>query len=312
MKRLLITGANGFIGSRIVQKLSLKKFEVHTLSRNSDHRFSSQIYQHILDINKYSDVKAVVNEIKPQYLIHLAGVTTIKDSVSDYLNTAKSIYVATVNLAEACRQEVQDFRQFLMAGSSKEYGPTKSGLKRITENTPLLPNNPYGIAKVAAENYLAYLNMNYKFPYTVMRTFTTYGRTDNTNFFIEKTIHDMLVGSEVRVIEPHAVRDWIYIEDTVEGYLCALGNKNAVGEAFNLCSGMGHTAMEVVDAVRKHTASGSKIKKGGKSNSFDPKILVGSNLKAARLLGWKPKYSLEKGLEATIHTVKASNTFSRY
>ena len=305
MKRLLITGSNGFIGSNLLQKLSFKKFEVHTLSRNLNIKYNKNIHQHILDINQYSEVTTLINKIKPQYVIHLAGVATIKESISDYLNTAKSIYVATVNLAEACRN-VQDFKQFLMAGSSKEYGSIELKSRKIVENTLLLPNNPYGIAKVAAEKYLAYLNTAYGFPYTVMRTFTTYGRTDSTNFFIEKTIYDMLKGSEVRIIEPNAVRDWIYIGDTAAGYLHALGNKNAIGEAFNLCSGVGHTAIDVVNIIRKFTNSKSKVKIGGKSNSFDPKVLIGSNSKAFRLLGWKPRYNLEKGLEATIRLIKSA------
>jgi nucleoside-diphosphate-sugar epimerase len=116
----------------------------------------------------------------------------------------------------------------------------------------------------------------------------------------------MLKGSEVRIIEPNAIRDWIYIADTVEGYLHALDNKNAIGEAFNLCSGTGHTAIDVVNIIRKFTNSKSKVKIGGKSNSFDPKILIGNNSKAFRLLGWKPKYSLEKGLEATIRSIKST------
>ena len=311
MEKLLITGSNGFIGSNLLQKLSFKKFEVHTLSRNLNPKFGRNIHQHILDINQYSEVKTLINRIKPQYVVHLAGVTTIKESVSDYLNTAKSIYVATVNLAEACRN-VQDFKQFLMAGSSKEYGSIEPKSKKIVETTPLLPSNPYGIAKVAAEKYLAYLNTAYKFPYTVMRTFTTYGRINNTDFFIEKTIHDMLEDSEVLIIEPDAIRDWVYIDDTVEGYLHALGNKNAMGEAFNLCSGTGHTAMDVVDIIRKFTNSKSKIKIWGKSNSFDPRVLVGSNLKTFRLLDWKPMYDLEKGLKATMRSIKASHNIQKY
>lgn len=305
MKKLLITGSNGFIGSNLLQKLSFKKFEIHTLSRNLNIKYGRNIHQHILDINQYSEVTTLINKIKPQHVIHLAGVTTIKESTSDYLNTAKSIYVATVNLAEACRN-VQDFKQFLMAGSSKEYGPIESKSRKIVENTPLLPNNPYGIAKVAAEKYLTYLNTAYGFPYTVMRTFTTYGRIASTDFFIEKTIHDMLKGSEVRIIEPNAIRDWIYIDDTVAGYLRALDNKNAIGGAFNLCSGTGHTVMDVVNIISKFTNSKSKLKIGGKSNSFDPKVLIGSNSKAFKLLGWKPRYNLEKGLEATIRSIKST------
>ena len=311
MKKLLITGSNGFIGSNLVQVIPQKKFEVHTLSRSMYPGFNKSINQHILDMNKYEQVTNLINDIKPQYVIHLAGVATIKESVYDYLNTAKSIYVSTVNLAEACRN-VQDFKQFLMAGSSKEYGSIESKSRKIVENTPLLPNNPYGIAKVAAEKYLTYLNTAYGFPYTVMRTFTTYGRTDSTDFFIEKTIHDMFKGSEVQIIEPNAIRDWIYIEDTAAGYLHALGNKNAVGEAFNLCSGVGHTAIDVVNIIRKFTKSKSKVKIRGKSNSFDPEVLIGSNSKAFRLLGWRPRYNLERGLEATIRLINPTTHKQSY
>ena len=305
MKKLLITGSNGFIGSKLVQIIPQKKFEVHTLSRSMYPGFNKSINQHILDMNKYEQVTNLINDIKPQYVIHLAGVATIKESVYDYLNTAKSIYVATINLAEACRLGVRNFKQFLLAGSSKEYGFIGPINRRITEAMLLLPNNPYGIAKAAAEKYLAYLNENYRFPYTVMRTFTTYGRTDSIDFFIEKTIHDMLENSKVHIIEPNSVHDWVYINDTVNGYLRALDNKNAIGNAFNLCSGVGYTTLDIVNIIRKFTGSKSKVEIGGKSNAFDPKILVGSNKKAYKLLRWKPRYTIEKGLEATINSIKA-------
>lgn len=304
MEKILITGADGFIGKNLLQSLPIKKFEIHTLVRKDIQSNNKEIFKHILDLNDYVKISNLVETIQPVYVIHLAGITSINESISNYLDAAKTIYVATVNLAEACRSRVSGFKQFIMAGSSKEYGFYKlKKNNRIRETTPLRPNNPYSIAKVAAEQYMGYLYNSYKFPYTVLRTFTTYGRINDTSFFIERTISNMLDNKTIEINEPEATRDWIYVADTVNGYLKALNNPNAIGEAFNVCYGERYTVLEIAKMIKRLTKSKSEIRlMNGKS--LDPKIIVGDNSKIKKLLGWKPRYDMETGLKMIIRAIK--------
>lgn len=304
MEKVLVTGATGFIGRHLVPRLLSEGYAVHTIERRRTEAPARKgLSRHFLDFTDYAGVRRLVGRVKPQYAINLAGISSVLRSMADPAGSASVAYVAAINLAEACRTVVPGFKQFITAGSSIEYGisslPDRS--KRLTETMPLNPKEPYAIAKVAVEMHLAYLRRSYAFPYTVLRGFTAYGRDDNSHF-IEYTIDRMLNNELVRIETPNAVRDWVYIDDLVDCYLRALGNKKAIGQAFNICYGEGRTVIEAAELIAELTGSRSRILRTTSAvRRPDPQIVIGDNSKARRLLGWRPKYSLEKGLQRFVH-----------
>lgn len=308
MDKVLITGATGFIGKEIVAKLK-DKYEIHTLERYVTGRYSldNNTINHYTNLTDYSAVKNVIRKVKPDYVMHLAAISAVSFSYEHPIEVSEVDYIGSVNLAEACYKEAPDFKQFIFAGTSEEYGMTLQDTKhKLTESSPLMPNSPYAVAKVAFDNYLNYMGMAYHFPYTIMRPFNTYGRKDNKHFFIERTITQMLVQDKVYLGDPLAVRDWMYVDDHVNGYLKTIGNKQAIGRAINLCAGTGYTTKDTAEMMAKLTDyKGEIVWHSTPPRPLDARVLIGDNSNAKQILGWEPTVALEEGLKRTIEHWKA-------
>lgn len=307
MDKVLVTGASGFIGKELTKKLiQSKKYEVHTLERYVTARYKmdeSGVRKHYATLTDFVAIKRIIKKVQPQYVIHLAAISPVAFSYDNYVEVTETNYTGTINLAEACLREVSNFKQFIMAGTSEEYGMTLNNKnQKLSEDSGLHPNSPYAVSKVAADLYLRYLFEAYNFPYTTIRPFNTYGRKDNDHFFIERTVSKIIKNEEVTLGDPSAIRDWLYVDDHVDGYIKALGNKKAIGEVIQLCTGKGYTTKETAELIAKIANFKGKIHWGATQHRpLDAKILIGDNKKAAKLLGWKPKYSLEDGLKISIN-----------
>ncbi|MDE1767793.1 MAG: GDP-mannose 4,6-dehydratase [Candidatus Micrarchaeota archaeon] len=306
MEKILLTGATGFVGKELAIKLLEKKYEVHTLERYVTGRYSfegdAKIINHHGSLTDYAAIKHIIKDVKPDFVLHLAAISPVSFSYDHYMEVTEANYLGTINLAEACFREVKNFKQFIFAGTSEEYGMSLQTTKdMLKEDSPLLPNSPYAIAKVAADIYLRYMHSAYGFPVTIMRPYNTYGRKDNSHFFIERTITQMLRGNKVYLGDRGTVRDWLYIDDHVNGYIKAIGNKKAVGEVVQLCTGKGYTTEETANIIARLTGfKGDVVWNSTPKRPLDAKILIGDNSKAKRILGWEPKYDLESGLKMTI------------
>jgi len=134
-----------------------------------------------------------------------------------------------------------------------------------------------------------------------MRPFNTFGRQTNKHFFIERTITQMLTQDKVYLGDPEPVRDWVYVDDHVDAYLKALGNRLAFKQAFNISTGKGYTTKETAELIAKLTGfKGNIMWNQTPHRPLDALMLIGDNSKAKQLLDWKPKYSFEEGLAKTI------------
>ena len=313
MEKILLTGASGFIGQELEKKLIERNSEIHEIhdveryvTGRYDHykdinAEGKHVSKHYIDLKDHHAVKNLVHKVSPDYIIHLAAISPVAYSYEHYLEVTHVNYMASINLAEAARK-LDNFKQFIFAGTSEEYGlaiPDKN--KKLTEKSELKPNSPYAVAKIATDMYLQYMGLAYEFPYTVMRPFNTYGRKDNNHFFIERTITQMLDGKTVKLGDSEAIRDWLYVDDHIEGYMKALGNKKAIGQAIQLSTGKGHTTKETAEIIAEMTGYNGNIEWNAiQKRPLDAKVLIGDNAKAKELLGWEPKYTLEQGLEKTI------------
>ncbi len=309
MKKVMLTGSRGFIGQHLLPELLKKGYEVHELrhlvmegSPQAKHQKGSTTV-HRADITDHEKVKKLVREVSPDYVIHLAGASSVAKSYEDYNGTMEVNYSATVNFAEACRKQ-ENLKQFIFAGSSEEYGAAlKNARQKITEETPLNPTSPYAVSKADADMYLRHMGTAYGFPFTTMRAFNTYGRRHTDAFFIEKAITHMLSDKNgiLELGDPKLIRDWLFVDDHVSGYMKALDNGRAIGETIQLCTGKGHTIKETAEAVSELTGFRGRIKWNAvPKRPNEAEIIIGDNSKAKKLLGWEPKYDLRDGLEKTI------------
>ncbi len=301
-EKILITGTTGFIGNQLARRLT-NKYEVHTLERYVTGRYTlnnDNIINHYANLTDYNKVRQVIREVQPQRVIHLASISAVSFSYDNYIEVNQVNYLGSLNLAEACRQEVNNFKQFIFAGTSEEYGMTLQDKNdKLTETSLLKPNSPYAVSKVAVDNYLQYMGMAYKFPYTIMRPFNTYGRLHNNHFLIERTISQMLNANNKKVYlgDPTPIRDWVYVDDHIDAYVLALQTKKAIGETFNIATTIGWTIEDTVDLIAYHTEfEGQIIWNNTPPRPLDATILIGDNSKAKKILKWKPEYDLEKGI----------------
>ncbi len=299
--KVLVTGGSGFIGAELLPKLVELGHEVCSLERYVTGRYvlGARTDTVFGDLRDGFSIRKLVKDTQPEAVIHLAAISPVAYSYDHPQEVFEVNALGTINLAEACLREVRNFKHFLYAGTSEEYG--NQDKFPATEDAELRPNSPYSVSKVAADEYLQYMRAAYDFPVTVLRPFNTYGRKDNTHFVVERTITQMLQGKTVRLGDPTPMRDFIYVDDHVDAYLTCLNNSKAKGEVFNFCTGRDISIKGLIELISKLTGFKGKIQWNTiPARPLDIKKLLGSYEKAKRVLGWQPKYTLEAGLKKTI------------
>lgn len=298
---MLVTGGSGFIGAELLPKLIELGHEVCSLERYVTGRYvlGARTATVFGDLRDGFSIRKLVKDIQPEAVIHLAAISPVAYSYDHPQEVFEVNALGTVNLAEACLREVPNLKHFLYAGTSEEYG--NQDKFPATEDAELRPNSPYSVSKVAADKYLQYMRAAYDFPVTVLRPFNTYGRKDNTHFVVERTITQMLQGKTVRLGDPTPMRDFLYVDDHVDAYLTCLNNPKAKGEVFNFCTGRDISVKGLIGLISKLTGFKGKVQWNTiPARPLDIKKLLGSYEKAKKVLGWRPKYTLEEGLKKTI------------
>jgi len=297
--RILVTGSVGFIGRNLVPKLVELGHEVWSLERYVTGRtnlFPNTIYA---DLRDGYAIRKAVRQANPHVIIHLAAFSPVSYSYDRPQEVVENNLLGTINLAEEALRDLHGLTQFIFASTSETYG--NNGKKEQDEGSPLQPESPYAVSKVACENYIQYLGRAYDFPYTIMKPFNTYGRLNDTHFLVESAITQMLNGKELWLGDPNPIRDWLYVDDHVDAYLRAAGNEKALGNAINVCLGRGYSIKETVEKIAKIVKFHGEIRWNSiPARPNESKIIVGNNTKARELIGWSPKYSLDQGLEITV------------
>jgi len=299
--KVLVTGATGFIGSHLLPKI-IDRFDVYSFERYVTGRYvlgdKKKVKTVYGDLKEYFEVRKAIHEIQPSVVVHLAALSPVAYSYNHPHEVIETNFLGTVNLAEACLREVPHFEHFLFASTSETYGNVPVPIK---EDSVQNPNSPYSVSKVSCEKYLLYMRDAYDFPVTILRPFNTYGRKDNTHFIVERTITQMLQNETTRLGDPRPVRDFLYVDDHVNAYLTCLRNEEAIGEIFNFCTGRGVSIKQLVELIAELTGFKGEIEWNTiPARPLDIMKLIGDYSKAKNMLGWKPEYTLEEGLEKTI------------
>jgi nucleoside-diphosphate-sugar epimerase len=302
-EKILVTGGSGFIGNHLIPELVKLEYDVYSLERYVTGRYvlggRRAVKTFFGDLRDHFAVRKIVREVQPDVVVHLASISPVSYSYDHPIEVMETNFLGTVNLAESCLREVPHFEHFLFAGTSEEYGNHSD--MPLKETTELRPCSPYAVSKVAADKYLQYMRDAYNFPVTVLRNFNTYGRKENAHFVVERITVQMLRGKNVTLGDPKPVRDLLYIDDHVNTYITCLRNEKAIGEAFNFCTGHGTSIAQLVEIIEKLTDFKAQVIWNTiPKRPFDAAILIGDYSKAKRLLGWKPRFTLKKGLKDTI------------
>jgi CDP-glucose 4,6-dehydratase len=311
-KNVLVTGANGFIGSWVADALLENGAKVTALIRdripNSELNLSGNVKKintvdgSLTDINV---IKRALNEYEVDTVFHLAAQAIVTTANRSPLSTFESNIKGTWNILEACREHRLTER-VVVASSDKAYGDQEK--LPYTEDSPLLGLYPYDASKACADILTQSYYNTYQLPIAITRLANTYGGGDlNFTRIIPDTIRAILKNKEPIIrSDGTPVRDYMYAKDAAEGYLVLGENINKVkGQAFNFGNNSPINVLDLVKEILKAADSNLKpvIKGKGKSKGEIDKQYLDST-KAEKVLGWKPKYALNQGLKETIEWYK--------
>jgi len=303
-RKILITGAGGFVGSNLVLRLLKDEDnEIYIIIKESTNLWrikeviaNERIKKIYCDILDFSKLKEAIEKIQPEYIIHTAvhgGYYYQKDSEK----IIKVNFNGTINLLEATKDI--DYKCLINTGSSSEYGKKDFPMK---EEDLLEPNTDYGIAKSAATLYCNYFAKKYNKPILTLRLFVPYGYYEDKDRLIPYIILSMIKGKELTLGNPDSVRDFIFIEDAIDLYEKIIhSEKKYYGEVFNVGSGEQYSVRDAAENIfeifgRKAQISYSEDKK----RSFDTNKWVADISKTSNEFNWNPKYSFKAGLTKNI------------
>ena len=308
-KKILITGADGFMGSHLTEKLlglgadvsvyirSNSMVTSQLLMRNINH-LKGRI-KHVLagDIASH-DAVSLIKKSNADYIFHLAADAYVNKSFEQPLEVNKTNVDGTLNVLHAAME--MDVEQLVCTSSSEIYGTQN---KAITENTPFYPSSPYAASKVAADRYcFSYWN-TFNIPVSIIRPFNTYGPR-HTYDVIPKFIDLALKGESLPIYgEGKQTRDFSYVDDTIRGFLIMASNPKAIGKAVNFGSGRDYTINEIARLIVDISGSKSKIIHVKQRMSEVDKLLCDYSY-ANKLFGFKPEVSLKEGLKRNIEYEK--------
>lgn len=308
MKRILITGVTGFVGSHLAEfflaKGNVELFGIErwrSRTENIDH-IKAKLNFTECDIRDASSVKKAVQKIKPDQIYHLAAQSFVPASWSAPAETLTTNIVGQLNILEAVR-EMGINPAILIAGSSEEYGLVHPDELPIKETNPLRPLSPYAVSKVGQDLLGYQYFMSYKLHVIRTRAFNHTGPRRGEVFFcstIAKQIVEIEKGLKEPVIEVgnlEAQRDFTDVRDVIRGYFLAL-EKGKPGEAYNICSGKAYKMRDVLDMFLGLTKVKIKERQDPKRmRPSDVPILLGDHSLFSKTTGWEPEIPFEKTLK---------------
>ncbi|HGE72056.1 TPA: SDR family NAD(P)-dependent oxidoreductase [Candidatus Poribacteria bacterium] len=317
-KKVLVTGAGGFIGSHLVEKLvglgaKVRAF-VRYNSRNDwglleilPEHTQRQIEVVTGDLRDSESVRTVVKDV--QIVFHLGASIAIPYSYGNPRDAVETNIIGTLNVLNAVKE--YEVEKMIQTSSSEVYGTAI--YVPIDEKHPLQAQSPYAASKIAADKLAESFHLSYDLPVATIRPFNTYGPRQSARAVIPSIITQVLSSDIVSLGSLFPTRDFLFVEDTVDGFIKMAESPLTVGEVVNVGTGI---EISINDLAKKiMSIIGREAKIVSKDERIRPlasevKRLVADNTKAKRLMEWEPKISLDNGLGRTIEWI--SKSLNRY
>jgi UDP-glucose 4-epimerase len=288
--KVLITGASGFIGSNLSQRLSACGLEVHAISRIEHPKDSIGVRWWKGDLSDSTRIKSLLDSIKPEVIFHLAGYPVGSRDLNHVLPSLQNNLVSTVNLLTAATQV--GCRKILLAGSLEE--PSEDELAAV-------PSSPYAVAKWAGRAYANMFHALYKLPVTYLRIFMVYGPgRQDVKKLVPYVILSLLRKEAPKLTSGTRLVDWIYIGDVVDGIIAAAETQGLDGKTIDIGSGNAIAVRDLVDRSVKIVNTEIIPVFGILADRVMEQVRVADVARTQRLTGWTPKTSLDDGLRHTV------------
>jgi len=307
-KNILITGYEGFLGSNLTRALlgsgakivglDIKVHRKETILAYEDYVKMTVVKGSVTDYGLLSDI---LKRYNINIIFHLAAEAIVGESWKAPIKTFKTNITGTWNVLESSRQE-RAIEAIIVASSDKAYGAHKKLPYR--EDTPLQGSHPYDVSKSCLDLIAHAYAHTYGLPVAITRCGNIYGPGEfNFSRIVPDSIRCALTGKTLFIrSNGKFTRDYIFVDDIVDGYIFLaerLQALNLIGEAFNFSNEKPLSVMELVKEIFRiaHSKPNYRILNEAKYEIKDQYL---SSKKARKIIGWKPRYSLEKGLEKTI------------
>lgn len=305
-KKVLVTGANGFVGSNLIAELLRRNAEVFAFVENLDHenplfsKIKSRLTGIVIgDVADYAAVNTAFSDNDIEICFHLAAQALVGDAFESPLPTFCTNILGTTNILEAARC-ANRFNGLIIASTTHVYGDNKD-LPYLESFFPR-PSRPYETSKACADILAQTYYYTYDLPVAIARFTNTYGPGDlNFSRVVPKAMRSVAKNENPEIIGGTAVRDYIYIKDAVDAYITLaeqVGKEGVRGEAFNFGS---EQLLSVVQMTQKVIEASGKdgldvIVHASESRNREIDKQYVSVEKARKLLGWEAKYDVDDGL----------------
>lgn len=325
MKTILVTGADGFIGSHLCEQLVKNGFNVKAFVLYNS--LNSWGWLESLPPQLLNSIEVVSGDVRDPYFVrtavrgcdavaHLAALIAIPFSYEAPDSYISTNVVGTLNLLNACKEF--GIQKFVHTSTSEVYGTAR--FVPIREDHPLQGQSPYSASKIAADQLAYSFYSSFNLPVTIIRPFNTYGPRQSARAVIPTIISQICSGTkEIMLGSLSPTRDFNFVEDTVSGFIAALSSSKGLGEVINIGSNyeisIGETVSLIADIMSAHVeikSADDRIRPVGS----EVERLWADNSKAFELYGWTPQYAgksgLRKGLEITVDWFRNPDNLKLY
>lgn len=314
MKKILVTGADGFIGSHLVERL-LKEADIQVRAFVMYNSFNSWGWLESFSKEDLDKIEVFAGDIRDpngvrtamkgmDSVFHLAALIAIPYSYHSPDNYVDTNIKGTLNILQAARD--LQVERVLVTSTSEVYGTAL--YVPIDEKHPRQGQSPYSATKIGADSLADSFYRSFNLPVTIVRPFNTYGPRQSARAVIPTIITQLLAGKdEIRLGSLYPTRDLVYVEDTAEGFFKIFKNNGLIGEEVNIATGreisIGDLAARLIKMIKPGTVITSEdLRKRPEKSEVER--LLGSCDKLVRYTGWKPVTDLGSGLQLTIEWFK--------
>ena len=312
MDKVLVTGADGFIGSHLVEMLLRAGKDVRAFV----HYSSREAFQNLCflpdDLKRHFEVVkgdiadpfSVDNAVRGcDQVFHLAALIGIPYSYvapASYLNTNVT---GTLNILEAARKN--SVQRVLHTSTSETYGSAQ--YVPMDEKHPLVGQSPYSASKIAADKLAESFHLSFDLPVTTVRPFNTYGPRQSSRAIIPTIVVQALTLGELSLGNLEPVRDLTFVTDTAAGFVEASKSDDVIGQVVNLGTGDGVSVRTLVEKIGNILGQDLRVNmdpKRVRPEGSEVDRLISDNSKVLSLTNWEPRVSLDDGLSHTVEFIK--------
>lgn len=314
-KKILVTGADGFIGSHLVEELVIEGYQVKAFVLYNS--FNTWGWLDTLDKSIMDHVEIFQGDIRDPHgvktamqgvdaVFHLAALIAIPFSYHSPDAYVDTNIKGTLNVLQAAR-ELGNIRT-LVTSTSEVYGTAQ--YVPIDEKHPFQGQSPYSATKIGADRLAESFYRSFDLPVTIVRPFNTYGPRQSARAVIPTIITQLLAGkTEIKLGSLTPTRDFNYVKDTAHGFIEIYESDKTIGEEINIATqkeiSIGELAQEMIRQINPHAKILCEEQRLRPEKS-EVNRLLGCNEKIKRLTKWQPQYSLEEGLRQTIQWIEGN------